>query len=172
MGNAISGYSGLVAAALLAASGADAFAAGKSADVGFIRNAIRSDISEAQIGELAQQKSQDADVKALGQMLVADNGQGRTEAETVAKVLKVHAPTTPNRQGATEYHKLSGLSGAAFDKEFADYMVKVHNKDIATFQNEVKDGNSEAEELAQKMVPVLQKHLAAAQALVKKLGAG
>jgi putative membrane protein len=62
------------------------------------------------------------------------------------------------------------LSGNAFDKEFVRYMVKDHTKDIAMFQNEAKNGAGEASELAQKTVPVLQKHLETAQALAKKLG--
>jgi putative membrane protein len=171
MGAAISRYSSIVAVGLLVASSGSALATGKSADTTFLRNAIRGDIAEVQMGELAQQKSQDADVKALGQMLVTDHGQARTEAEAVARAMKLHLPTEPSKQAATEYQKLSKLSGNAFDKEFASYMVKDHNKDIAMFQNEAKNGAGEASQLAQKTVPVVQKHLETAQALAKKLGA-
>jgi putative membrane protein len=168
---AISRYSRILVAGLLAASSGSAFAASKSVDTTFLRNAIRGDIAEVQMGELAQQKSQDPDVKAFGQMLVTDHGQARTAAEAVANSVKLHLPTGPSKQAAMEYRKLSSLSGNAFDKEFVRYMVKDHTKDIAMFQNEAKNGAGEASELAQKTVPVLQKHLETAQALAKKLRA-
>jgi putative membrane protein len=164
-------WSGVAAAALLATSSAGAFAASKSTDTTFLRNAIRGDIAEVQMGQLAEQKSQDPDVKALGQMLVADHGQARTEAETVAKTMKIHIPTAATKQATTEYQKLSGLSGKAFDQEFANFMVTAHNKDITMFQTEAKSGTDAAAQLAQRTAPVLQKHLEMAQALVKKLGA-
>lgn len=160
---------GAAAITLLASTSAVTMAA--SADSTFLRNAIRGDIAEVEMGQLAMQKSQDADVKALGQMLVTDHGQAKTEAETVAKTLKVHVPTTANKQQTAEYRKLSGLSGKAFDKEFANFMVAAHNKDIAMFQTEAKSGDGEAAQLAQKTVPTLQHHLAMAQSLVTKVGA-
>src|ERR1700755_2639373 len=76
-----------VAATLMMASGTAAFASGKTGDTRFLRNAIRGDIAEIQMGTLAQQKSQDADVKALGQVLVADHGQARTKAEAIAETM-------------------------------------------------------------------------------------
>lgn len=57
-------------------------------------------------------------------------------------------------------------TGAAFDKAFAMHMVADHQKDIAKYQAEA-DSKDPASliALARKTVPVLKKHLAAAQAL-------
>ena len=155
-------------ALLLGASGtAFAAAAGGSA---FLKEAIRGDIAETQIGQLAQQKSTNAEVKSFGQELVTDHSQASTEATSLAQTMKITVPTKPNRKAQTEYEKLSKLSGSAFDKEFASYAVKDHEEDIAKFQKEAKANDGQVSALAQKTLPVLQKHLEAAQALEAKVG--
>ena len=106
-----------LAGVLLLGGGGSAFAAA-SAGSSFLRQAIRGDIAETEIGQLAQQKSTDADVKSFGQELVNDHSQSKTEATSLAQSMKVTVPTSAPRMAQTEYRKLSKLSGPAFDKAF------------------------------------------------------
>jgi putative membrane protein len=158
----------LASALLLGVSGA-ALAAGNTGS-SFLKEAIRGDIAETQIGQLAQQKSTNAEVKSFGQELVTDHGQAKVEATTLAQSMKITVPTKPPRKAQTEYDKLSKLSGPAFDQEFVSYMVKDHQEDISKFQKEAQANDGQVSALAQKTVPVLQKHLQAAQALQSKVG--
>lgn len=158
-----------LAGALLLGAGGSAFAAA-SAGSSFLRQAIRGDIAETEIGQLAQQKSTDADVKSFGQELVNDHSQSKTEATSLAQSMKVTVPTTAPRMAQTEYRKLSKLSGPAFDKAFLGYMVKDHQADIAKYQKEAQANDGQVSALAQKTLPVLQKHLQTAQSLESKLG--
>ena len=59
----------LIAVAALVGSIAAASAADK-AEQKFMQNAIQGNLAEIQMGQLAQEKAQSADVKSYGQMLV------------------------------------------------------------------------------------------------------
>jgi putative membrane protein len=154
-------------AATLALS-TSAFAAGSSGK--FLKEAIRGDLGETKIGELAQQNSENADVKAFGQTLVTDHSQHRTEVETLAKSMDITVPSKPMPEASEEYNKLSKLSGKAFDQEFASYMVKDHKEDIAKYQKQSEDKDGQIAALAKKTLPTLQKHLETAQSLQSKIG--
>jgi putative membrane protein len=136
----------------------------------FLKEAIRGDIAETKIGELAQKQAGSADVKAFGQELTTDHGQHLTQVETLAKSMNVTVPTKPKREATEEYNKLSKLSGKAFDQEFVSYMVKDHKEDIAKYQKEAQGGDAEIAALAKKTLPTLQKHLETAQSLQSKVG--
>jgi len=157
-----------LAGVVLLCGSVPALAAGSSSS--FLKEAIRGDIAETKIGELAQKKSENADVKAFGQELTNDHGQHRTEVEALAKSMNVDVPTKPKREATSEYNKLSKLSGKMFDQEFAGYMVKDHKEDIAKYQKESESGDAQIAALAKKTLPVLQKHLEQAQALQSKVG--
>lgn len=65
-----------------------------------------------------------------------------------------------------EQHKLAGLHGQAFDREFVQYMVHDHQDDISDFQGESTSGDpAEVRKLAQRTLPVLRKHLQTARAI-------
>jgi putative membrane protein len=149
--------------------GSAALAAEKTGGA-FLKNAIRGDIAETKVGELAQQKSENADVKAFGQTLVTDHGQHLTEASTLAKSMNVEVPNQPNKEQRAEYDKLSKLSGKAFDEEFLTGMVADHKKEIAKFEKESQSSDPQVAAFAKKTLPVLQKHLETAQAALAKVG--
>ena len=67
---------------------------------------------------------------------------------------------------------MSKLSGEDFDSAFASHMVMGHQKAIAKYTEQTRDGgNPEVAELAKEMLPTLGKHLATAQSIAKNLGA-
>lgn len=138
-------------------------------DKQFITNAIKGDISEVTLGNLAAQKGATAGVRSFGQTLVVDHDKAKQQAIAVAKELGVTPPTTMMPEAKTEYDKLSGMKGAAFDKEFVSFMVQDHQKDIADFQDQVKTGDKATAALAKKQLPVLEKHLKIAESLEAKL---
>ena len=150
-------------AAVLTITASAAFAAKSPQD--FITDAIQGDNSEIALGQVAQQNAADPQVKQFGQTLVADHTQAKEQATAVAKSLNVTPPDGPAKEAVDEKTKLSKLSGAAFDKEFASYMVTDHQKDISEFQDEANAKNGPASDLATKQLPVLKKHLEMAQAI-------
>jgi putative membrane protein len=58
----------------------------------FITKAIQGNLAEVQMGQLAQEKSQNSDVKAFGQQLVTDHNDANSTATAIANGLGVIRP--------------------------------------------------------------------------------
>jgi putative membrane protein len=151
-------------AALFAGCVSAASAQAKS-DSEFITDAIKGDNSEVMLGKIAEQKGSSESVKSFGRTLVKDHSKAKQQAAAVARKLGVDVPSDVNDEAAQEQKKLEGLSGSAFDKEFATYMIADHQKDISEFQEQAKAGQGDASKLAKKTLPTLRKHLKKAKSL-------
>lgn len=117
-----------------------------------------------QMAQLALNKSTNQSVKNLANKLLTDHNQANDELKQIASKENVTLPTTMNANAQTEYDKLKGLSGAAFDHEYVNYEVQDHKKDIRTFQHENMHGmNPDVKQWASKTVPTLQNHLSMAE---------
>src|SRR3569833_570440 len=137
------------------------------ADQKFLMEGMQGDMDEVELGKLAQQKGQSEDVKQLGQMLEQDHSQHLQQAQQEAQQLGVNAPQQVNAKQKATYERMSKLTGAQFDKQFTKHEVQDHKKDIAEYQKQAKSKGPLAQ-FAQQTVPVLQKHLQAAEAAENK----
>jgi putative membrane protein len=140
-----------------------AFAAGKPSQA-FLKKAIEGNYAEIQMGKLAQQNGQNPDVKKYGQMLSDDHSAANQKATDAAKSLGMTPPDGPNAKQKAEYAKMSKMTGAQFDRDFAKHMVADHQKDIAAYKKESKQSDA-AGQYAKNELDVLQKHLDAAKSL-------
>jgi len=154
----------VLAAAIASAPGTSA---ADRASEKFIKAAIEGNMAEVQVGKLAQDKGQRADVKSFGQMLASDHGSANRKAMQVANQLGVMPPSEPNAKQKKVYDKLSKLSGDKFDAAFAKEMVKDHQHDIKDFEKAAKNTQEPARSFASETLPTLRKHLETAQALTK-----
>ncbi len=134
----------------------------------FLTEAIQGDLSEIDVGNLAQQNGQSEDVKQFGQMLVKDHTEHKAEAEQLAKQLGVDPPTGPSMTQKATYLKLKMLSGATFDRSFASSAVKDHKADIKEYQKQ-SGKNDQTADLAKETLPTLEKHLKTAQSVEQKV---
>ncbi len=71
-------------------------------------------------------------------------------------------------EAKAEARKLERLSGPAFDREFARYMVTDHRKDIADFEKAARSRDRATAALARETLPDLRKHLKTAQQLAAR----
>ena len=133
----------------------------------FLSTAIKGDNSEIKLGKLAETRGGSTGVRSFGRTLVADHTKARQQALTVAAAMSIQAPEGIMPEARDEYTKLSGMHGADFDHEFADYMVKDHQEDIADFSKEASANQGKASQLAAKQLPTLKKHLRIAERLQK-----
>jgi putative membrane protein len=151
---------------LLVAATTTAFAADRASEK-FIKEAIEGNLAEVQVGRLAQEKGQRAEVKSFGEMLASDHGSANQKAMQVASQLGVTPPSEPNAKQKRIYGKLSKLSGDKFDAAFAKEMVSDHKKDIKAFEKAAKNTQDPARGFAAETLPTLRKHLETAQSLEK-----
>jgi putative membrane protein len=156
----------LFAGATLAA--ALAFApAGFAQDKGsqkFLKEAIEGNLAEVQMGQLAQKNGTSDGVRSFGQMLEKDHSDANKKATDAASSLGVTPPTEPNSKQKAAYDRMSKLSGANFDRQFAKHMVDDHKKDIKEYEKASKQSDASGG-YAKETLPTLHKHLETAQSL-------
>jgi putative membrane protein len=136
-------------------------------DAAFLTDAMKGDNSEVALGKIAQSKGASQGVKDLGTMLVTDHGAHKTEVAALAQQAGVAITDDIKDEAKSETAKLDGLSGAAFDTEFARATVEDHKPHITATEQQAKSGDAQTAALANKTLPTLRKHLRAAQALQK-----
>ena len=139
-------------------------AAGPSAkDKSFMKEAAKGGMMEVDMGKMAQQKGKSPEVKKIGTTMVTDHTKANNELMAIAKKKGVDL--------SKEKPKSHSMNDANFDKEYIDMMVKDHEKDLAAFQAEAKDGtDADVKAFASKTSAVIKKHLdmvKAAQAKMK-----
>ena len=125
----------------------------------FLKDAIKGDNSEIMLGRMGERRAATPAARSFAHTLVTDHGLARSEAVQVALHLHVNPPAGPATDALKERDRLRGLSGWAFDREFARYMVDDHHKDIAKFREEADAGHGATSALARHQLPTLRKHL-------------
>jgi putative membrane protein len=128
---------------------------------------------EIEAGKLAQEKGQSKAVKDFGKMLVKDHTAADKQVKSLAKQMKVELPTHPPDMKDSKLEKARTLTGAEFDKAFAQAMVEDHKDDIEDVA-EARDKTTDPQlkKLLTGIVPTLEKHQASAQKLVAQTESG
>src|ERR1700694_2078048 len=140
-----------------------------SNDRNFIKDAAEDNLAEVELGKIAQQNASSAEVKQFGQRMVDDHGKAQQELETIAKKLGATVPTQPTGKHAHMVKELSKKTGARFDHEYAEDMVKGHEKAVSLFEKQSKKADAEdLRQYAAKTLPVLQEHLKMARAMTAR----
>lgn len=152
----------------VALSGSPAIAAEDAED--FVKTAIRGNIAEVQMGELAQKQAKNPRLQELGSMLVNDHSKARKEAVELAKDMNIDPPTKPTEDAQETYDRLAKMSGDEFDEEFVEVAVEDHEEDIEAYTEQAEDAdNEQVAAYARTTLPVLEKHLEMAQKLEDKV---
>lgn len=152
------------AALLLTFAGISVVGAADSSSEKFIKEAIQGNLAEVQVGQLAQEKGATPEIREFGATLAKDHQMANEKATAVAQHMSVTAPDKPGLKQKAVYEKLSHLSGAQFDREFAKSMVKDHQEDIAKYQKESQLTDA-ASAYAKETLPKLHEHLKMAEVL-------
>jgi putative membrane protein len=136
-GSAFAQNSANTSASTTGASAAGASSATLSnADRKFAREAAQGGLAEVELGRLATQKGQSDQVKQFGQRMIDDHTKANDQLKSVAAKDNITVPTSIDAKDQALKDKLSGLSGAEFDRNYMRSMVKDHEKDISEFQKE------------------------------------
>jgi putative membrane protein len=144
-----------------------------AADRAFVMEAARGGMAEVELGKLAADKAASADVKQFGQRMVDDHSKANDELKAWASQKNVTLPADMDAKQKALHHRLSGLSGAAFDRAYMNDMVADHNHDVAAFTRESKMAkDADLKAWAGKTLPTLQEHQKMAKDIHAKLGTG
>jgi putative membrane protein len=142
--------------------------AANSADRVFIKMAAEADMTEAHIGQMAENQSSQSQIKDLAQKLIHDHTDAYQQLAALAGKTGDSIPTGIDVRKITAVEQLMKLKGARFDHQFVQEEIRDHERAIAQFKREAEHGqNPDLKAYASKMIPVLEDHLRLAQALDK-----
>jgi putative membrane protein len=137
-------------------------------DIKFINEAASGGMAEVELGQMAQTKATDPQVKEFGAMMVQDHTKANDELKALAEKKNITLPATPSEQQRKVKDELSTKSGNDFDNAYVLNMVKDHKKDIKLFEDASKKVNDpELKAFIVKTLPTLRMHLTHVQAIEK-----
>jgi putative membrane protein len=109
-----------------------------SEDKEFITKAAEGGMLEVTLGAEAARKASMPDVKTLGDRMVTDHSKVNDELKQLAAKKGVTLPTEMDKEHKSDADKLTKLSGTKFEREYADFMVDDHEKDVKELRNAYK----------------------------------
>ena len=137
---------------------------------GFVRTAATSDLYEMEASRLAEQRSQNAQVKQFAQQMLRDHGRTTGELKAMLPQLQgvsaQQMPTGLDQQHQALMQQLQGAQGAEFDRAFARQQVQSHQTAVDLFRAYAQGGdNAQLKQWASQTLPSLEEHLREAQQL-------
>ena len=143
-----------------------------SSDRKFMMEAAMGSMEEVELGRLATQRGSSDAVKQFGQRMVDDHSKANEELMQIASTKGVTLPSALDEKHKADVDKMSGLSGAEFDRAYLkEAGVKDHNKAVKLFQNEADKGkDADLKAFAAKTLPTIQEHLRMAQDMSGSMG--
>ena len=127
-------------------------------DKTFMHKAAKGGMMEVAMGRLAEQNGKSDDVKSFGKRMVTDHSKANDELKSIAEKKGVKLPgKVPSETWDS-------------DKAYIDMMVKDHEKDLAEFQEEAKNGSdADVKKFAEDTAKVVQEHFDLAKKTQSKL---
>ena len=149
---------------------APAFAASNLSkdDKAFLDTIARTDMTEAHVGQIAEQKAEASDVKDFGQQLVQDHTTDYQNLSQLADKVGEQIPKGIDAKRDKSIVQLENLKGKSFDRHFLQEEIQGHKRAIAECKHEAEHGdNVDVKMFATKIAPTLQEHLQKAEDLAK-----
>jgi len=135
-----------------------------NADQEFVNKAAIGGVAEVELGRVAMQRASRPAVRSFGERMVADHGRGNTELAALARSKGMDVSTTLDTTHQAMRDRLSGLSGADFDRAYMSEMVRDHTEDVALFERAAQTASdADVKAFAARSLPMLRDHLAMAR---------
>lgn len=133
----------------------------------FVQKAAQDGMTEVELGKIALDKSQNAEIRSFAQRMVADHGKANDELKSLAGSNGLDVPKKLDAEHQAIVNDMKSMEGAKFDSTYARHMNMDHTKAIALFEAESKADNKDLAGFADKTLPTLKEHKALAKKLPK-----
>lgn len=135
-----------------------------SSDEKFVSKAVKDNLAEVKLGQLAVAKAQTPEVKEFGQRMIDDHMAASEKLMQLASAKGLQSQRELELSAQHEYNTLNKLSGAQFDREYMNHMVADHQKDIKEFEKVAQSAKDpDLKEFVDSTLPTLRDHLANAK---------
>lgn len=136
----------------------------------FLVNAADGGLAEVQMGELAQQKATNPNVKNFAALMIKDHTAANDQVKALASQRNVALPPTPADNHKNHMDDLSKKTGKDFDKAYMNMMEDDHEKTINMFESASgKVNDAEVKAFIDNTIPKLKMHLDSVKAVQARL---
>jgi len=143
-----------------------------TADRNFLRQAAEVNISEVDLGQLAQEKAAAEPVKEYAQRMITDHTAAQHTLNILAARTNIVLPDQLDAKDMALYSRLAKLSGSDFDRDYINAMVQGHTAVVSDFKSQARNAaDSEVRAFASHMLPTLEEHLKLAHQDAVQIGA-
>ncbi|MEJ1160235.1 DUF4142 domain-containing protein [Prosthecomicrobium sp. N25] len=153
-------------------AGASSAAAQKMDAATFVRMAHSSNMLEIESSRMALQQSKRDDIKAFAQTMVDDHTSAGTKMQQAVAASRAAQATSAGGAGTMDpkhqamLKQLTQAQNANFDRAYATLQRSAHQEAVTLFTNYAERGDDQnLVAFAKEMLPALEKHLEAANAL-------
>jgi putative membrane protein len=162
---------GVDTTAVFAGQGGDPNYDGSEADAAFIREVVSDNLLETRLGEVAQNRSQNASVKQFARKMVNDHTDMQNQWTAMAS--RRGTSVTPDiSQDQETIRRLQRMSRGQFDRAYMTLMVQKHRDALDAWRNQGRAaGASDLRELVERGIPALQEHFNLARQIGGQVGA-
>jgi putative membrane protein len=142
-----------------------------AADQKFLNYAAEDNQAEIQLCLVAEKRALDPALKAFARLMVDDHAGIESRLAALGNEMQAGLPDGVGKEGQETASRLQPLQGREFETEFMKAQIKDHSNDIEKFTQQQKSTQNERiRQFASETIPILQQHLALAQAVEKQLG--
>lgn len=127
----------------------------------FVKRAAIGNMFEIQSSQLAEQKSQNDQVRQFAQRMIEDHTAADDRMKSLVQNMQgVTAPTSLDQPHQQMMQTLQSASGAGFDRAYVQMQVTAHRDAVNLFDRYAQNGdNQQLKQFAQQTVPTLRDHL-------------
>lgn len=141
------------------ASGAKTRSAETAKDQQFVSEEIAGNIGEIKIAKLAQQQSENKEIKSIATTLEKDHTAALDQLKSLASKKDLVPPTGETSEIGDKLKDLDGKKGTAFDKDWCETMMEKHKNAISKYENAAKDlADPELKKWINSRIPKLRMH--------------
>jgi putative membrane protein len=130
-------------------------------------------LAEVDLARIAEKQASDPAVVSFARRLMEDHKKANQDLMQLAQSKGIKLAQALDEKERKESAHIRELTGAQFDKAYLEDQVKCHEKAIALFKKEIKEGkDADLQAWAQKMLPTLEEHEKLAKETESKLKGG
>jgi putative membrane protein len=134
-------------------------------DKDFIVQTAQDSLAEIELAHLAEQRATSPAVKEYAKHMISDHTDASNSLKELALGKGIDIPTQLDAQHQAIISRLSSLNGRTFDVNYADQMVKDHQKVVSALKTEADRGESDLRNWSRKTLPTIQEHLKMAETI-------
>jgi putative membrane protein len=136
----------------------------------FMMEAVRADLAEIDMAQVALQNSGTSEVKDFANMIKSDHTSALEGLSELMKDMDVPQPKSIPVELQQDISRMSSLTGGELDREFVNMIVSQQQKAVEMFRDQQSTAqNEDVKKYVEDTLPRLEMHLEKAQRLQTKV---